>query len=317
MKIAFFSEGNFNGKVSSEHVGRTDINWYFALDAFHINIHQESFFEYGEFDLGIYIIPKKNPVLGLEVLYKMQNRCKKVAVMQEANHDNFQDNTVQTQIDYIRFLNNVDAIFCHNEIDVKYYKGIFPDKHVFINQTLMLVDNLDKSKIVKEHYRAGTMIGGNWGKWYNGLDSFIIADLFGEPLYAPSMGRKTDDEDLIDSIHHVPYQNWNSWMYSLSQCKQAVHLMRTPAAGSFSLNCAFLKLPCIGWDNIDTQRLLFPELSCEVGDMESARKIAKHLKNNNLFFNHVKEYAFKVYSDIYMKENYLNQFKENYEILIQ
>lgn len=312
MKIAFFSEARFNGKVTSDQIGRTDINWYHALDAVHINIYEYDYSWAGKFDLGIYIIPKNNPMLGEDVIQKMSAICSKIAVMQEANHDNFQDNDVETQIDYINFLNHVDVIFCHNEIDLKYYKGIYPNKHIFINPTLMLVDNLENDKITMRHQREGVMIGGNFGKWYNGLDSFMMASLFDEPLFAPSMGRKTRDEDHIDNITHIPYKDWNNWMYDLSKCKYAVHLMRTYAAGSFSLNCAYLKIPCVGWNSIDTQRILYPELSFDEGDMQAVRKKIKHLKENEQFANHVVEYAFKAYVDTYSKEQYLKTFKENY-----
>lgn len=316
MKIVFFSESNYNGMQTSSNVGRTDNNWVFSLNAFHINIYQPDYGKYGHFDLGIYIIPKRSPLLDNDTLVKMKGVCHKLAIMQEAAHDNFQDNSVYTQLEYIDFVSKVDAIFCHNEIDVKYFKGIFSDKLVFINPTLVITDYLDKSRLTLPHNRNGVMIGGNMGKWYNGLDSMLIATIFNEQCYIPAMGRKQDEERNIDNIIHLPYQNWNEWMYDLSKVKYAVHLMRQAAAGSFSANCSLLKIPCLGWNVIDTQRLCYPETSFEVGDMESVRKAANHLSKNKLFYDHVSEYAFKIANDIYSKENYIKTIKEHYEEIL-
>jgi hypothetical protein len=316
MKIVFFSESNYNGMQTSPNVGRIDVNWVFALNAFHINIHQHDYGKCGHFDLGIYIIPKRSPLVSHDTFVKMKGVCHKLAIMQEAAHDNFQDNSVHSQLEYIDFVSKVDAIFCHNEIDVKYFKGIFNDKLVFINPTLVITDYLDKTKLTAPHNRNGVMIGGNMGKWYNGLDSMLIATIFNEQCYVPSMGRKQEEERSIDNIIHLPYQNWNDWMYDLSKCKYAVHLMRQAAAGSFNLNCSLLKIPCLGWNVIDTQRLCYPELSFEVGDMESVRKTANHLSKNKLFYDHVCEYAFRVANDIYSKENYIKTIKENYEKIL-
>lgn len=302
-KIAFFTEINFNGKFPENSVGRTDVNWFVTLNATHINVNNIQSNE--RFDYGIYIIPKKNPKLDGETFLAMKAICNEVGVMQEANHENYQLYSVDEQIQYIHFLDNCDFLLCHNEIDLKYYKGLFPDKPVNILPTLMLTDQLDKTKITPDFKRSGTMIGGTLCQWYSGMDSFMIAQELEEPLFAPSMGRKQEYEDYIEDIKYLPYKDWNGWMYDLSFVKYAVHLMRTTAAGSFSLNCAFLKIPCIGWNKIDTQRLLFPELSFDEGDMVSARKAAKHLKTNELFHRHVVEYAYKQYQDLYHPTKFL------------
>ena len=72
-------------------------------------------------------------------------------------------------------------------------------------------------------------------------------------------------------------------MSALSTFKYAVHLMPTIAAGTFSLNCAYFGIPCIGNKKVDTQRLCHPELSVDVEDVEKARTLAKMLKEDPLF----------------------------------
>lgn len=84
--------------------------------------------------------------------------------------------------------------------------------------------------------------------------------------------------------------------------------MRTIAAASFSLNAAWLGIPTIGWDIQDTQRLCFPELSVPMGDMVAARRSAKHLASNELFYNHCSALSKKMAIDIYDESKFLSDF---------
>ena len=115
------------------------------------------------------------------------------------------------------------------------------------------------------------------------------------------MGRKIEGEEQIDNLCHLPYMNWTQWIHELNKRKYGIHLMRTHAAGTFALNCAYLGIPCIGYDNVNTQKYLHPNLSVPDGDVESARKIAEELSNNNSFYeecsNKCKENYEKLYSD--------------------
>ena len=153
----------------------------------------------------------------------------------------------------------------------------------------MIEDAIPKDALHKEVIgfpRKGVMIGGNFVSWYGGFDSYMLGTIFDESIYAPSMGRKRSSEDNIDNINYLPYMEWRQWMIELSKRKYAVHMMRTHAAGTFSLNCAYLGIPCIGWKGLDTQEICHPKLSFELGDMETARKMAKHLADNDLFYKH-------------------------------
>lgn len=302
MNIAFFSESAYQGKPTSQALGRTDLNWCFSLDAYHMNIHALDLTQ--RFDVGIYIIPKNHPKLSTQFLDDLKTICSKVGVMQESDQIYFQRFSIQDQVNYLHFVSNVDFILCHNEIDERYYAGLFPLKPVSVLPTLLLDYNVNKGNIVPQHERSGCMVGGTWCDWYSGQDSYIIAQEFNCQIFAPTMGRFQFDEDLIESIQYLPYQGWGDWLYGLSRCKYAVHLMRTYAAGSFQLACGYLKLPCLGWPGTDTQNLLFPELTLPEGDMVGMRKVAKHLYTNELFYNHVVEYAHKVYLDVYSEDKF-------------
>lgn len=311
MKVAFLTEGRWSGKIHSSNPNlRTDLAWICALSAEHLPLYSYP----KDYDLVIIIIPKKcedgnfDISIWLDHFYKeIQPRNGKIAFLQEGPHQYWQDYRIETQIAYLQFLKEVDLIFCHNEYDKKYYQGLLPSKPCRTLPALMIEDAIPKTLVPPEH-RVGTMIGGNWVSWYSGQDSYMIAQEFGEKIYAPSMGRKQASEELIDDINYIPYKNWSRWMIDLSKVKYAVHLMRTFAAGTFALNCAYLGTPCIGYKQLDTQRICFPELSVELGDLETARKIAMHLKKNHFFYTHVSNYAQKAYRDNFGQDVFTDKF---------
>jgi hypothetical protein len=49
------------------------------------------------------------------------------------------------------------------------------------------------------------------------------------------------------------------------------------------LNCAFHGIPCIGYKGLDTQEELHPLLSVDDGDMETAMKLARRLKDGQFY----------------------------------
>ena len=80
------------------------------------------------------------------------------------------------------------------------------------------------------------------------------------------MGRKKNDENNVQGLNHLPYLNWKEWIYNLAEFKYAVHLNPNTIGGTFSLNCGYLGIPCIGNVHQNTQRLCFPDLSVEAHD---------------------------------------------------
>jgi len=295
MKIAFFTEMGFIGKVARNHLNmRTEFAWMCALEADHWNINSSPDKQY---DLGIVIIPKKNPMFQLN---SIKPYCEKVAVMQEGPNWYWQDYPLEQQIWYYNTLISADIIYTHNKSDQKYYKGLTNHLDVRVMPSLMIEDNIPKQLV---HREKGVMIGGNMTSWYGGFDSMMIAQEFKEKIYAPSMGRKIVREEELD-ITHLPYMDWQSWMYELGKVKYGVHLMRTHAAGTFALNCAYLGIPCIGYEGLDTQEICHPETTVELGDLDSARKIARTLKNDEKFYLYCSNTAKDKYKQVYHESTF-------------
>ena len=278
MDIAFFTEMGFTGKIPRTHENmRTEFAWMCALNATHYPITSAQKISYEtKIDLGIVIIPKKNPDFNLD---SIKSVCSKVAVMQEGPHWYFQDYTLEKQINYFNTLSSADIIFVHNKADKIYYKGLTGHKDVRVMKSLMIDEAVGDIKEVK---RNGVIIGGNFVSWYGGFDSYIVASSQFDKVTAPSMGRKQVGEEQL--LNLLPYMNWKQWISKLNEFKIGVHLMRTHATGTFALNCAYLGIPCIGYKGLDTQELCHPNLTVNVGDLEEAKYLIDKLVNNSNFY---------------------------------
>lgn len=307
MKIAFFTESDFVGYVPRSSSGRTDTAWIASLNAFHCPFNRPL---QGSFDIGIIIVPKKNPDLAFSFYNANKSKCTKWATMQEGPMDGWQDYSIADQFQYLNLLNAVDIIFTHNDFDKRYYSGLISHKKVSILQSLMLEDAIPANIEKDVQKRTSCILGGNFVKWYGGMDSFIIANEFEVPIYAPSMGRMQNNESHIEGLSHLPYMNWSKWIERLSHFKYAVHLMRTAAAGTFQMNASFLGIPCISYNTIDTQRICQPDLTIEVGDLETARRLAQKLKNDPDFYDHCSRVANSNFLDIYSEMRFLERFQE-------
>ena len=304
MKVAFFTEMGFVGKVPRNHRNmRTEFAWMCALDADHYNLQHHPTEDY---DLGIVITPKNKPEL--VNIQHIRQFCKKVGVMQEGPFWFFQDYPLQNQINYYNNLVSADIIYVHNEQDRQYYKGLTNHSDVRVLQSLMITDSLNISNSEK----SGVMIGGNFVSWYGGFDSFMLASSVTDEIYSPKMGRAIQGEEQL-GIKQLPYLEWVDWVGELSKVKVGIHMMRTHAAGTFAMNCSYLGIPCIGYDNLDTQRILHPNLSVKDGDVETARKLVNKLWNDLDFYEEnrilTQELYNKHYSEEEWKRKFYNEFK--------
>jgi len=314
MKVAFLTEMGFEGKIPSNHSNmRTEFAWMHALDAEHRYIYRYK--EVVGYDHVFIIFPKgrvylsaeglqavqgANPVSGLlleELVEKLKLNNKKVYNIQEGPHWWWNDYNMADQIGFYNMLISSDGIFAHNEHDVKYYKGMFPNVPVHVIPTLMIDSIAEDIQPIREEK---VIIGGNFARWYGGMESFTVAQRFEVPIWGQTSHAMREGEDQL--INHLPRVMWTDWMKQLSSFKYAVHLMPTIAAGTFSLNCAYFGIPCIGNEKVDTQRLCHPDLAVDVEDVEKAAMLAERLKNDMLFYDECSRVAKENYKKYYSQE---------------
>ena len=301
MKIAFFTEGAYSGKVDRSHINmRTELAWMCALQADHYNINSTPNQQY---DLGIVIIPKKNPEFDSS---RLKQYCKQLASMQEGPHWYFQDYSLDKQIWFYNTLQDMDFLFVHNEIDKRYFEGL-TGKECKVMSSLMIEDMI---KDLPKEPRHKAMIGGNFCHWYGGFDSYIVAQEFGTGISIPSMGRRIEGEEQMPGLNHLPYMNWVEWIRELNKHKYGVHLMRTHAAGTFALNCAYLGIPCIGYEGLDTQELCHPDCTVMLGDVSNAKQIAEKLRKDEEFYLYCSNKAKENYKKYYHEDKFNTTWKK-------
>ena len=161
----------------------------------------------------------------------------------------------------------------------------------------MITDNVEPRQQLGE----GVIIGGNWVRDYGGFDSYQVALETTDDITSISTGRmKPEEKDLFK---HLGWMFWSEWINVLSQYHVGVQL-GTAAAGTFNLNCSFHGIPCIGYSNVNTQRILHPSTTVEVGDIGGAKKIAKKLKDDKFYNSCMKETS-KNYEKYYSETKFI------------
>ncbi len=302
MKVVFFSESGLIGKAPRNHPNaRNDIAWSVMMNA--------DWCPYGKtptehYDLGVVTIPKTKPDLNVN---SFRQYCDKVVVMQEGPHWYFQDYSVQQQFQFVQNLRNADWVWCHNKSDVGYYEGLGCED-VRIMRTLMIPEGLPPKGYSKD--KSGVILGGNFTSWYSGLDSYLIAQAVNDKITNVSMGRKQQQEDLIEDITYLPYMNWREWINECSKYKVGIHMMRTHAAGTFSMNLSYHSTPCLGYYGLDTQDLLHPQTTVELGDIQGAQKILNRLYEDDDFYKECSEQTKELFDKYYTEEAWLEDFKK-------
>ena len=166
----------------------------------------------------------------------------------------------------------------------------------------MLTDGL----LPRSESSDGVILGGNWCYDYGGFDSYQVALEITDDVTAISTGRMNVEEGQI--LKHVPWVMWKEWINILSQFYVGVQL-GTAAAGQFQLNCSFHGIPCIGYSNLNTQSILHPLTTVDVGDMENAKKIARKLKDKD-FYDECMKTTQDRFDKRYSEEVFLNHWKD-------
>ena len=301
MKVGFFTEGGFEGKITLDNINiRTDAAWMYLTDATHHPFPRLQDLPDNLYDVGVMILPKKRRMLlNYPLLEQYRRVCKKVTVMQESYWNYWQDSSIAEQIWYFNFLTEMDIIFCHNDIDLEYYNGLTNVRTALL-PTVMVTDGIAKKSDIGE----GVIIGGNWVKDYGGFDSYQVALELGNPITAITTGRMKPEESQM--LEHIPWVMWREWIDILSQFNVGVQL-GTAAAGQFQLNTSFHGIPCIGYSNLNTQRILHPLTTVELGEIDKAKDIANKLKDDK-FYKLCSETTQKRFENYYSEEVFVNHW---------
>ena len=318
MNITFLTEMNFEGKIPSTHPNmRTEFAWMNALGANHSYIYNYSniknqdhvfiILPKGTVNLnavGVKLNDKNNPISNLlssDLIQVLKSNNKQIHYIQEGPTWLFNDYGIIDQFNFYNILSETDSIFAHNKHDAKFYKGLFPNKQINVLPTLLIEELIQN---INPNPQEKVIIGGNFARWYGGFQGYLVADEFKVEKWTQESHAKREYEDQIDDLKHLQRLTWINWMKELSTFKYAIHLMPTIAAGTFSLNCAYFGIPCIGNEKVDTQNICHPQLSVDVDNIEKARFLAKKLKEDKNFYDECSKTSKLIYKNQYTVEKW-------------
>jgi hypothetical protein len=250
-------------------------------------------------DINVYSTLFSKPIVS-----DLKSKNKFVCSIQEGPTWYVNDFTIKDQFNFYKQLSECDILFAHNEYDKSWYKGLYPGSRVEVMPTL-LIETLIKDIVPKKENK--TIIGGNFSRWYGGFQSYIISTEFPHPTYVQTSHSSREGEENIENLNVLPRLNWVDWMKNLSSFKYAIHMMPTVAAGTFSLNCAYFGIPCIGNVDVDTQKICFPDLSFRAENVYDARIAAKRLLEDVDFYQSCSENAKKQYTENFSLEVYMEK----------
>ena len=317
INVIITTEMGIVGKVPEDYPNmRVEFAWARALDAIFVPLLSLNNYLSNAETLAntiiLFILPngsRRYDHYPLEI--KKQYACK-IGVIQEGPITIYQDWSVTEQLNNFHTLENVDALCVHNVADKLYLKNLLniDVNKIHIFQTIINDRILKKVVPLPMEKRRGIILSGNFSSWYGGMMAYkLVRKMFpDEKIYMPGSGRVTRDEHIFKDITILPWYSWEDWMEMLNQFKIGINLMSTRAAGTFSLNCALLGIPCIGFSDLDTQ--LLTQLDTLTFDKENLQPI--HPK-----YPKIHEVLYTLYNDknVYkMAQGYGLQISKQYSI---
>ena len=316
MRIALVSEMGYDGKPEEHNRFRTC--WEILADELPL-----TFISYNrliaiprtlkDFDITIFIIPKKNPNMCKTILRFMKVYPDvKTIVLQEGPWWIYQEWTVPEQALYLELVGKVDSFFAMSDDAEVHYKAIAKN----VKRVRFAVDT---ERIPKEGFdnRNCILVSGNAVPWYNGTSGVLVGLDTKEIIKIPTMGRNNgiesiDWEHAYPNKHFIqlPYLSFQNWMMLLAGVKAVVHLFPQCAGERVPMECAAVGTPCIGNLENSVASRLFPGISVMPYDIKVASRHLNLLLDDEAFYSfnvgyaqdRLKEYSPKTIAKDWMKK---------------
>ena len=286
MKILYLTDLNYEGITKDFQMGpRPPMSWISGLESYHCSYTNLNKIPHNNFDIAILGCLHENvDLLNINIIDKVKKSAKKLLFQHDSDHRYFYRNNSLLRSYMLNFIIvNVDGILIHNDLDKKYYETLYK-KPCFYHKQLLL-DVYDRLKLPTE--KNGFLLGGIEDR-YGALDGYILL----QDYTSHSIYHFSNNETQIPNLNLIPnnfdYLNFNQ---TLSQFKIALNLTPLAIGGSFPLQCAMVKTPCIGWNNSNPHKECFPDLVVDYGDFNGLRTILNKLLDDDEFYNYVIENA--------------------------
>ena len=132
------------------------------------------------------------------------------------------------------------------------------------------------------------------------------------PINVSKMHTYREEESHLENLIHHPYEpDYIKFNKLIGTSKYSLYLIPYPLGGSFPIQCAMMRTPCLSWNTSETALELYPELSFEYGDFNSVRTKLKELIKNDSYINELNDYAYKIVLDKYTNKEYYKEYMFN------
>jgi hypothetical protein len=313
MKILYITDVNYIGKFKEDFSFgyRPFMSWIPVLDAFHC-----SYYRLDELDINsqfdITIVGSLNSTLlnpneiDLKklILDKIRKISKKIVYQQESYHRSFihdtglENKSPYTVYNYYTFISHCDAILTHNKTDQQYFGELF-NKPCYIHpQFIVPIENNSSVDFDKENnfiLSSFDLLKDKGGS----IDPYLLVKDFNFPIY--SFGSPSNNIPINFISYDPDYISFNQ---KLSKFKIGINIPSLPIGGSFPLQCAMMKVPCVGWDNGDPQYDCFPDLTASYPNFNKLKHIIKKLLTEKNFYIETVEKGYENFINKYSFEKY-------------
>jgi len=318
----FVTELGLEGYIPNDYTNlRAAETWIKYLDAYHLNIFKVLKEEKQYDGICWLIIPKGHEAVNylvqnqLGLVVELQKRFKKVYCIQEGESTYWHKYNVTTQTWIWLQFEAADKIYTQNEYDLKYLKGLHPNKVFGIIRSVMDDSIIDQSNLKETEDRV--ILTGPFTVEYYGFTQMMVAKHLNYEIDIPPMGQSRMPKDSWQmaenvGVNYLQYMLWKEWIEHMSRYKYGYFLVPCIGAGTFPLNCAYHGIPCIGDARAETQKLLFPDLCVDHMDLEGAIKLTKKLSSDKDFYEHCSGTAKMLYKEEFSKRKFLEIVQKDY-----
>ena len=210
----------------------------------------------------------------------------RLCILQEGPIFDWQTWTMERQWTYRKLMGLADLFICNNEVHRDYYLEYC--KRVALYRFPLILNDYIARKL-KEKQKL-IVINGNGTPWYNGNSSWDIAKSQKDyTIVIPTMGQRQENElsyyPLLfgKKFINVPFVPWNQWADIISQCEFGINMMTAIACGTFSGICGASGVLCIGNEEFDVQKHLFPNISIKSYEIKKGKELLKRLVEDSDF----------------------------------
>lgn len=213
-------------------------------------------------------------------------------------------------------LQSVDIIFSMEEDKINYYQNLTNSLVKFIHVPI-------DERMMSNEFSVPIELKGDYVVVYGDNNPNCPITVFGmlKKLKRPVVTVCITPEKVADlkTLFNVEITSClnklGTYSFLRLLARSWVHFYPTRWIGSAreSIACAVAGTPCIGSDKSHTQKRLFPELACDIYDVQKMETLAQKLYEDKLYYKQIIDYA-KKQLDFYgvpkAKERFYNAYLE-------